>query len=176
MVAFIPVASYAIVDINAYGGYAFGSNVELADSIVNPEPTGFEWGFSSHLNFDVLVFFKLGLGAYYQMSNLKTTDDYDYTKNNVGLDLNAQLNIPLIPIKPYAIFRTAIWENVGGDVIESTEYFKNFAFGGGVLFTILPIPKVLKLQLFADYLYHTGKQSDLKATGHSAHFGVRLDI
>ncbi|PKL39828.1 MAG: hypothetical protein CVV44_06295 [Spirochaetae bacterium HGW-Spirochaetae-1] len=168
----IPTASFAIVDVGAYGGYAFGTEIEGT----NVDPAGFEYGLDAHLNVTYLVILKLGVGAFYQGSVLKYGSSSDYDKKIIGLDIYNQVDIPLFPIDPYVKFNTAIWEKVDtSSSYNSTEFFKAYSIGGGLLFTILPLP-VMKVQLFGEYLYSIAKQDGQKATGHAVHLGLRLDI
>lgn len=163
---FIPTASFALVDVNLYGGYTFSGKLEG----ISGTQDGWEMGLTTHINFDVLVFFQFGAGASYEWTNMDWTD-----KNQVGLDLYGMLNIPFIPVSPYVRFNTAIWDKIEGQ-LDSTEYFKTYSFGGGIILTVLPIPGVFKLQLFGEYMYNFSEHSSREVTDHSFYLGVRTDF
>lgn len=163
----IPSTSFALVDANLMGGYSFQGKVDG----ISGTQDGWDLGLTAHINFDLLVFLQFGIGASYDWSNLDWADD----RNQIGLDLYGQINIPFLPISPYVRFNTAVWDKVSG-AIDSTEYFKSYKFGGGILFTVLPIPKVFKLQLFGEYMYNFAKAGSLDVKNHTVYLGIRTDF
>ncbi len=172
LLALLPTAGFALADISAFGGYSWGTS----DTI---DPSGFQYGFDAHINTEFLYFFQLGLGGFYKKSDMELSyfdRDVDYNRSTAGIDAYAQLELPLIPIDPYVRFRSAVWEKVSGQVIDNTEYFKSYSVGGGIFLTVLPVPGVIKLQLFGEYLYDITKQDGHKVNGHTFNLGVRADV
>ena len=48
--------------------------------------------------------------------------------------------------------------------------------GGGVLFTVLPVSGLLRLQIFAEYGYEFGKEDNIKIKQSNLFFGIRGDF
>jgi hypothetical protein len=175
----VPASSFALVDVGAYGGYSFAGELKTDSGTV--DTSGFLYGFNAHVNFDMLVFFQLGIGGFYQKSefdyDMTGGGDSSYDKTVVGVDLYAMLNIPMLPISPYVTFNSGIWEKVDDKYARaSTDYFQTYSVGGGVALTILPIPAIMSLSIFGEYLYNFGKDAGNDATGHQVRLGVRGDF
>ena len=168
--AFIPVSGFAIFDIGAYGGYSFSGDVETAGGSI--DPSGLEYGFITHYD-KSLAIIRLGIGAFYQISPLGYSlsgIDYDYEKSSLGLDAYLQLELPIIPVKPYIKYSLGIWESVDTENESNSEYFKSSSFGIGSAFGLPVIP----VDLFAEYLFTTAKHDGYDAKGHAVHAGIRL--
>ncbi len=178
ILAFVPASSYALFDIGIYGGYTFAGEIKSDISgQSNPEPTGLSYGAIGHFNTPIFPLLRLGVGLYTENSNLDysiSSQDYEFTRKTVGLDLYLQLDIPLIPLHPYAKFASGIWEEVGGDLVakDETEYFSTYRTGVGAALTFFPM-----LQIFAEYQFlYTRNIGDDKAVGHGVALGMRLNI
>lgn len=178
ILAFIPATSYALFDIGIYGGYTFAGEIKSdVSGQSNPEPTGLSYGVIGHFNTPIFPLLRLGIGLYTENSNLDYSvlnKDYEFTRKTVGMDIYLQLDIPLVPLHPYAKFASGIWEEVGGDLVEKdeTEYFSTYRTGVGVALTFFPM-----LQIFAEYQYlYTRNIGDDTAVGHGVALGLRLNI
>jgi hypothetical protein len=178
ILAFVPATSYALFDIGIYGGYTFAGEVQSDISgQQNPEPTGLSYGAIAHFNTPIFPLLRLGIGLYTENSDLEfsiASEDYEFTRKTVGVDLYLQLDIPLVPLHPYAKFASGIWEEVGGDLVakDETEYFNTYRTGLGAALTFFPM-----LQIFAEYQFlYTRQVGDDTATGHGVALGLRLNI
>jgi hypothetical protein len=164
-----PTASFALIDASVFGGYTFPSG-----SYFNTK--GFQKGFDAHLNTDFLVIFKLGVGGFYRNSDIKITGNQKFSKRQVGIDAYGALSIPLMPVDPYLKFRSAVWDKVGGSYQGSAEHFKAYSWGIGALLTVLPVPGIISVGLYGEYLFDTSKNSGKKANGHTLNLGIRADL
>lgn len=177
----IPDYSYAIADLSAFGGYSFGGKLKSAGTSDNLD--GWQYGLYGHLNTGIPMLFTVGLGGFYQIAplSLKTSSGtVDATKTAVGIDAYGQLDLPIIPVKPYLRYGLAVNEKYevkysGG----STNYSKNFNsnyYGIGLCYPIFSLVK-FDLQLFAEYLYTTSKQENgVKINGNTINIGIKASI
>lgn len=172
----IPISSFALVDINAYGGYTIGG--DLNGRSVKIKGSDLRYGFSAHLNKDFLVFIKLGLGGFYQASSVSYKLDKARTadKQSAGIEAYALFDLPMLPLAPYAKFNTAAWNKIDFLGRSDSDYFKRHGFGLGAAFTLLPIPTVMSLQLFAEYVYAFGKEMKHNSNEHQINLGLRADF
>ncbi len=183
IVLMIPASGFAIVDFGAYGGYYFAGELDLGDfSDRKPGTAGWEYGFLGHLNGGVPMLFSVGLGGFWQRSPLQyeaAGTSYDAKKTTYGLDIIAQLELPII-IHPYVRAGIAIkekleieYEIAGSTYTKSNEeYFKSYYFGLGAGFTVFPM-----VQLFGEYLFTRSKQENgVELQGSAVHVGAKISI
>lgn len=174
----LPSASFALADFNIYGGSPFqgkrgGTNkqLKLFDD--------YAFGASAHLNFDFLVFLQAGIGGFYQTSTTTyryNKKNYEYDTDSAGLDAYIQLEIPFVPISPYIRGNEAAWSKTQVAGESRTSNFKRHGIGGGLLFTMLPVPGILKLQLFGEYMYSFGKEFGENFKEQQIDIGLRADL
>ena len=172
----MPVSSFALVDVNAYLGYTVGGSWNNLD--VKMKGKDLRYGFSAHLNGDFLVFLKLGIGGYYQGSSVtyKATDNFTVDKQALGLDFYAMLNLPMMPLSPYVKYNTAAWNKLKFHNHSRRDHFKRHGFGLGAAFTLLPVPGVMNLQVFGEYVYAFGKEAKEDSQEHQINIGIRADF
>jgi len=179
---FVPMGSFALFDFNLYGGIPFAGQYDDCNQKFFAKNS--VWGASGHLNTDFLGLLQLGLGGFYQKPTATYKapgassfgDDFTVRRTMVGIDAYAQLEIPLLPFCPYLRVNTAAWNKVEGDIDSKTENFKRHGVGVGLLFTILPVPGLARIQLFAEYDYEFGKEDGIKVRQNNLFLGVRADI
>ena len=183
LLLFAPVAGFALFDINLYGGIPFAGQYDDCNQKVFAQNS--VWGTSAHVNTDVLAgLFQLGIGGFYQNSIATYKDpgagtfgdDFTLKRKMLGIDGYVQLEIPLIPLSPYARVYTAAWNNVKGDNLSNTDNFKRHGVGAGFLVTLLPIPELFRLQLLTECSYEFGKEDGLKFRQYYLTLGLRADI
>jgi hypothetical protein len=174
-----PAAGFALFDINVYGGLPFSAEFDSRSQKLL-DTDNYAYGTALHLNSDFLELFKLGLGGFYELSAITYEDDADFTldRSTAGIEGYVQFEIPLLPISPYVKANSAAWNKVKmkGGGFSDTDYFKKHGLGAGFVFTLLPIPALLRLQIFAEYMYHFGKEDGLRVTQHNAFLGLRADF
>ena len=164
LLSLIPISSYAIFDIGAYGSYTFASKESASDG-----PKGFGYGFIAHYNKVLIpIVVSFGIGAYGQFALL---DSGDYKKYAVGLDLYLQSELPFL-IHPYIKASTAIFEKAkGGSFKTDNNFFKNYSIGVGT--AIMPAPI---FQIFGEYVFNFGRLDSTKVRNHSINLGVRFNF
>jgi hypothetical protein len=177
----IPAASYAIADVSVYGGYSFAG--EMKGDVGNADVYGWQVGFYGHMNAGIPMIFTLGIGVFYQITPLTLTYDSteaDATMSAAGVDSYFQVDLPFLPVLPYARAGLAIREDLEikytGNTISKDEYFKSYYYGFGLSYTLLDVV-VWDLQLFAEYLRTTSKQEDdIELRGHAVNLGLKLSL
>jgi hypothetical protein len=170
----IPASSYAIVDFSAFGGYSFGNKIESSDDDQNVK--GWQYGLYGHVNTGIPMVATVGIGGFYLIAPLKG-DDADATKKSVGVDAYAQLDLPFLPVFPYARYGIAINEKIEvkytGGKTDLSENFKSHYFGFGLSRNLISAA-VIKLQVFAEYLFTTSKQENgVNMKGNAINFGIK---
>jgi len=169
-------SAFALVDANLYGGYTIGGKYN-SNSIKHKDD--FRYGGSVHLNTTFLLILQLGLGGYYQMSSAtygsSGIKNFTADKTDAGIDAYAALGIPFFPISPYVRGGAAAWNKIKYDGYSKTGNFEKYHVGGGLLFTVLPIP-LFKLQLFGEYINVFGKEGGKNSTEHQINLGIRGDL
>lgn len=177
----IPAVSYAIVDASVFGGYSFAGKYEASGS--SSDTKGYQYGAYAHLNTGIPALFTVGLGGFYLIApmTLETTSgDIDATKKTVGIDVYAQIDLPVLPIFPYVRYGHAINEklevkNSGGTTTYSKNFNSNY-YGIGICKTLINAVK-LDLQLFVEYLRTSSKQEkDVKTTGNVINVGIKASL
>ena len=173
----MPAASFALVDVNLYGSFPFAGDWGGDDKKLTND---FGYGASAHLNTDFLIFLHVGIGGFYQFSPLTYKasgfPDLSVDSSVAGIDVYAQLDIPFIPVAPYVRLNEAIWHKIEGNGSSDTDKFNRHGVGFGVLFTIIPIPELFKLQIFGEYMYNWGEIMESKFKDHQINIGLRADI
>ncbi len=178
-----PVSGHAIIDIGAYGGYNFGGKA------YNPTVYGPHLGLISHASFTLAEVVTLGLGAYYQRAyEIKTINYFGFDKkkmtyrDSVGLDGYLQINIPKANLRPYGRVSTNIWDQNEGFRVKNwknvsiSEYFKTYAFGGGLDIPLANIEVLDKFSIYLEYLYTISNVKNTAPYTHTGHAGVRFRI
>ncbi len=107
----VPASSFALVDVGAYGGYSFAGELKTDSGTV--DTSGFLYGFNAHVNFDMLVFFQLGIGGFYQKSEF----DYDMTGEGIPAMIKPWLEwistrCSYSPCCPFSLCHLQLW-NMG---------------------------------------------------------------
>ena len=173
----MPAASFALVDVNLYGSLPFKAEY---DDVKKKITDDYGYGVSAHFNTDFLVFLHVGIGGFYQFSSITydpswtsgVTVDHSYA----GIDVYAQLDIPLLPVAPYVRANEALWNKIELRGLSDTDSFNRHGIGCGVVFSLIPIPELFKLQIFAEYMYGWGEMNDIKFNDHLFNLGLRADI
>lgn len=179
----IPASSFAIVDFGVYGGYNLGGKS------YKPVVYGPHLGVIVHPSFTLGEVVTLGLGAYYQRSyDVIPVTMFGYTKNrmthkdSVGLDGYVQINIPKVNLHPYGRVSTSIWDQVTGWRVQSyknltaSEFFKTYAFGGGIAIPLASVPVLEKMNVYFEYLYTISKVKSTPKKTHTLHAGFKVMI
>ncbi len=174
----IPAASYAIVDVSAFGGRTFSGKLENAAG--DTDVSGWQYGLYGHFNTGMPLLFTVGIGGFYMIAPLKGDGDIDATKKSSGIDAYAMLDLPVLPLFPYVRYGHAVKESVevksSGATTTSNKYFKSNYFGFGLSRTIYSAVK-LKLQIFAEYLYTNSKlEHDSKLKGNVINAGITASL
>ena len=167
----MPTASFALIDVAAFGSYTFSSGSPINTG-------GLGYGFDAHLNTTFLTVFKTGFGGYYRTSDVKIDVlgvNEKFPKQQLGIDLYGALSIPIFPMEPYLKFRAAALEKIGGS-FNSTEHFKAYSWGFGILFNMFPISSIMKVGLYGEFLCDVSKNSGKRGDGHTFNLGVRVDL
>jgi opacity protein-like surface antigen len=159
------VNSFALVDGAIWGGYGFSGETDL-----NPDAdlTGYDYGIKAHYNTSLIPLIELGLGAYYQKSNVTfdvSGETDDYTRKSAGIDLNLIFSAPII--HPYLRGTYALWDDFDGD----TENYKAWGAGAGVELTVFPF-----IRIFGEYMYETTEHFSEDIKMNSVNFGLKADI
>jgi hypothetical protein len=175
--AIFPVSAFAIADFGAFGGYSFSNKIEETGGDTNVK--GWQYGLYGHVNTGIPMVATLGIGGFYLIAPLKG-DDVDATKKSVGVDAYAQLDLPFLPVFPYARYGIAINEKfevkAGGATTNLSENFKSHYFGFGLSRNLLNAG-LLKFQIFAEYLFTTSKQEkDVTIKGNAINVGIKAII
>jgi hypothetical protein len=172
----IPASSYAIVDASIFGGRTFGGEIERSGSKTDID--GWQYGAYGHINTGIPFVLTAGAGGFYLKAPLK--GDVDAKKETVGVDVYAQLELPILPVYPYVRYGIAIREKVesesSGRTTDISENFKSHYYGLGLSRTLFSFVK-LKIMIFAEYIYTTSKQeNDVKIKGHAVNVGVTASL
>ena len=180
------VPSFALVDVEGYGGLSFAGKFETPDKTAtgaaaseSVKVKGWDYGARAHYT-DGFLIFDYGIGAFYQQKPLSyslLSTDYKAVNTTSGADCYLRLGI--IPVvKPFVRAGLAVTDYVetkaGGTKIKSDmKYFNSYYTGGGIGFT-LPVPLVT-IMFFGEYLYNRQIHSG-KMTGSNVNFGLSLGI
>ena len=79
---------------------------------VSNDVNGWQYGAYGHLNTGIPMVLTVGLGGFYLIAPM---NDIDATKKSVGLDAYARIDLPVLPVNPYARYGIAIKETVEFD-------------------------------------------------------------
>ena len=183
----IPSISYALVDASVYGGYDFGGKLEGATGTKDADVNGYHYGARVHANTGIPMVFSIGGGMFYQIAPLKykvAGKKEDLKKETLGIDVYAQLELPVLPVYPYVRYGIAINDKVDvtskdvttGESRTDTlkKAFKSSYYGIGIAYSVLDAA-VLDVQIFAEYLYTTSKQEkDVKLKGNAVNIGAQI--
>ena len=179
LILLAPVSGFALFDVNLHGGLPFGGEYDSCSQKML-DLDNYAYGASAHLNTDFLQLFHMGLGGFFQLSTItyNGTNDFTLDRSTVGIEAYCQLEIPLLPLSPYVKAGTAAWNKVKvkDGAYSETDNFKKHGVGAGFVFTILPIPELLRLQVFAEYIYNFGKEDGAKVKQSNAFLGIRADL
>ncbi|MCU0822617.1 MAG: porin family protein [Spirochaetes bacterium] len=181
----IPASSYALVDGSIYGGYAFGGKLEGTGETA--DVSGYHYGARVHANLGIPMVVSFGLGMFYEIAPMKyevNGKEDDLKKETLGIDVYAQLKLPVIPINPFIRYGIAINDKVevtyqdqdaGGSATETfQENFKSSYYGIGIAYSLLDAI-VMDIQLFGEYLYTTSKQEKgIELKGNVVNLGVQV--
>lgn len=182
----IPSSAFALVNVEAYGGYSFGGEISDVDA---ESVKGLGGGFRGHY-YDEIAIIGWGAGLYAQFSPLEydaTIGGQDvtvaYDKTTYGVDGFITLNVPLIPLHPYLRAGMSIYDNAVDEYTlngskystNETEYFNMYYGGIGFSMTVLPLP-VISVQVFAEYLYEYSKSGDQTLKNHRINVGTAIRI
>ena len=158
-------SSFAVWDAAAWGGYVY-------DGKTDPKTTDFDggqFGFKGHYNTTVIPsLLDFGIGAYYQRSKLKFdfTGSESFWRRSAGLDANLIVELPVLPLHPYARGTWALSDKIDG----KTKNFKAYGVGLGLEFTFFPF-----IRLFGEYMYEkSNHETDYIAK--AVNFGLKLDF
>lgn len=176
---------FALMNIEAFTGYAFGGKIPglaSTDSV-----NGMNFG----LRYDYMYgfpFVDAGIGGYLQytpMSYKIESRKYSLTKFSFGIDTFARLNMPAVDIHPYLRYGIAIFDKAETSLIDSNNVavtkaeefrFKAYYLGFGVSYPIVPMP-VIEVHAFIEYLYDVSlveKATELKE--HKINIGILMAI
>lgn len=129
-----PQNSHALVDADVYGGHTFSGTLNGEDV------KGLVRGIAVHYNGSFLPAVKIGIGGFYQISELEyeiNEEDREATRKTLGLDLNLTADFPLI--RPYGRFSWGVvdtFEDEGKK--RDIELFKAWGAGLGVQVSVVP--------------------------------------
>lgn len=177
----VPAASYALIDASVYGGYAFAS---MESEAATKDITGWEYGCRGHINTGIPMLLTIGVGGFYQVMPLETEiagETVDVTKTTYGIDVYAQLDLPILPVNPFVRYGIAIKDELEVELANSrsenlSDNWKSSYVGGGLAYPLFDLV-VIDLKIFAEYLYTTTKQeNDIKINGHVVNAGLQLSI
>ncbi|MCL1817314.1 MAG: hypothetical protein FWG35_00195 [Spirochaetaceae bacterium] len=181
LMLFAPAGAFALFDINLYGGIPFSG--QYADSNQKMFSNNSAWGLSAHLNSKFYGVLQLGLGGFYQNSTATYKvgeywwdGDFNVDRNMLGFEAYAQLDIPVLPFGLYVKANTAAWSKIKGDVSSHTDNFKRHGVGGGLLITLIPIPQLMRVQLFFEVDREFGKEDGQKVKQSNFFIGLRADF
>ena len=184
VLAFVSTPSFALIDGEVYGGYNFAGKFSAPAmagvTSKDVKVSGFDYGARAHLTGGLLIV-DYGLGGYFQRKPLEyslSSKTYELMNINYGFDGFIRLNLPVIPIKPYARAGLSIADyneaKQGNTTAKlDTKYFNSYYTGFGVGLS-LPIPVVL-LMVYGEYLYNHQIYSG-KLTGNTFNVGISLGI
>lgn len=125
---------YAGLDVEAYGGYSFRGTLK------GEEVKGPVKGITAHYNGSFLPTLDIGIGAFYQVSELEyERDDRDAeaTRKTLGMDLNLVMDFPLL--HPYGRLTWGVvdvFEDEGAK--KDIELFRAWGAGLGVQVAVFP--------------------------------------
>ena len=158
--------SHALVDADLYGGYTFSGKLNGED-VKGPVR-----GIAVHYNGSFLPTIKIGIGGFYQISELEyeiNEEDREATRKTLGLDLNLTADFPLI--RPYGRFSWGVvdtFEDEGKK--RDIELFK--AWGAGLGVQVSPVPF---FSVYGEYrIDRADHGSDLETD--SALLGLKLNF
>jgi len=171
----VPVSSYAIVDIGAYGGYSY-ANIDTGAK--QDDINGWEYGAFGHLNTGLPMLFTIGLGGFYQVNSSTldvNSEDVDVERVVYGLDAMFTLELPLLPVNPFVRGGIAINESYEVKLPNSDaedEKFKSYFFALGAGYKVFPMTS-----LFLEYMYTiSNRDNDVTISTHSVHLGAMINI
>ncbi len=126
--------SYAVISADVYGGYAFSGtlNGEKAKGPVR--------GMSVHYNGSFLPTLKIGIGGFYQISELEyemNEEDCEALRKTLGLDLNLTADLPLF--RPYGRFTWGVVDTFKDEGKKrDIEMFKAWGAALGLQVSVVP--------------------------------------
>jgi hypothetical protein len=171
----VPTVSFAFFDVSAFGGYAIPSGSEISNR-------GLQYGFDAHVNMVSRVIFKTGFGGFYRGSSAWVDVEgvnEKFPKHQLGFSAYGAIAIPIIPVvsqvNPYFKIRATAWDRIGGS-FNSTDYFKAYSWGTGILYVIFPGSGSMSLGIYGEYLCDVSRNAGKWANGHTLNFGVRADL
>jgi hypothetical protein len=169
----IPASSYALVDAAVFGGYSFNNKIDGAGT--DESVKGWQYGLYGHFNTGIPMLVTVGIGGFYLIAPLK--GDINATKKAAGIDVYGQIDLPFLPVFPYARYGIAINEKIeieNGPTLSKN--FKSHYFGLGVSRTLFTAT-LLKLQIFAEFLFTTSKQENsVNVKGNAINVGIKAVI
>lgn len=171
----VPASSYAIIDVGAYGGYSLAS---LETEAYTKDMNGWEYGFFGHISMGIPLLFSIGFGGFYQRADA-TVDfngtDVDTTRVSYGVDVMGTIDLPVIPINPFARAGIAINESYELDIAgaeKNDKKFGSYYFAIGIGYAVFPMTR-----LFVEYVYNYSKHDeDATIQSNSIHVGAMLSI
>lgn len=172
------VPSFALVDVEGYGGLTFAGKAASGTS-ETLKVSGWDYGARAHLTGGFIIV-DYGVGGYYQQKPLDGkigSTNFDVSNTSFGGDCFLRLSI--IPVvKPYVRAGLAFADYVetkadGGYKKSNWKGFNSYYTGIGVGLA-LPIP-VVTLMVFGEYLYNHQIYSG-KLTGNNINFGISLGL
>ncbi len=171
----VPASSYAIIDAGVYGGYSLAS---LETEAYTKDMNGWEYGFFGHVTMGIPLLFTVGLGGFYQRADATidfTGTDVDATRTSYGIDVMGTIELPVLPVNPFARAGIAINESYELDIANAEKNEKKFGsyyFAIGLGYSFIPMTR-----LFVEYVYNYSKQeNETTIQSNSIHVGAMLSI
>ena len=159
--------SFAVWDAAAWGGYIYDGEIDPGKY----EFDGGQFGIKGHFNTTIVPsLLDFGVGAYYQKSKIKfdLTGSDNITRTSVGLDANLILELPVLPLHPYARGTWAFMDRIDG----KSKNFKAYGVGLGLEFTFFPF-----IRVFGEYMYEkSNHENDVAYISRAVNFGLKLDF
>ena len=184
VILLIPASSFALVDASVYGGYAFGGKLEGGGG-GSADVSGYHYGARAHANLGIPMVVSFGAGMFYQIAPMKyevNGKKDDLKQETMGIDVYAQLKLPVIPINPFVRYGIAINDKVevtyadaaGSRTNTLKQNFKSSYYGIGIAYSLLDAV-VLDVQLIGEYLYTKTKQEDgITLKANAFNLGVQV--
>ncbi len=185
LVLFVSSEVFALMNVEAFTGYAFGGKIPgLAET---DTVKGMNFGFRANYMYS-FPFVDTGLGAYLQYSPLfykKESRKYSLTKFSFGIDSFARLNYPSVDFHPYLRYGLAVFDKAETSLVDSDNVavtqadefnFKAYYIGCGVSYPIVPMP-VIDVHAFIEYLYDVSLiERSTELRGHKINIGILMAI
>ncbi len=172
----IPAASYAFVEIGAYGGYNKGTYDDLENN-TSLDSKGPQYGAYAHFTGGLGNVY-LGFGLFYHASSVtlsKGSYEQDTDINSLGVEAVVSLGFPMVPVSPYIRLGVSGRDQFKTGSDTENRYLASYHAGLGFAYKIVPL-----VSIFAEYFHHQLNtihgDSQFNLVNNGGNAGLRLNL